>query len=395
MTLHYQFPVIRHLDDVLPHIAGRDEFIRVDKDGGYTVINYVFQTSDTFPPIDSDAAAVLRECRGIIFDTASGRILSRRFHKFFNLGERADTQEIDVSRPHHVLDKLDGSMISPLELGGGIRWVSKMGVTHVSMQAETFVASHPDYTRFAENCIGSHTTPIFEWMSRGNRIVLDYGADQLTLVALRDNVTGQYESRETLENLAADYGLPIVTAVSTSLSSVSQFVEDLRQKEGIEGVVITFADGHMVKVKTDWYVQLHRAKDQIARERHLIALILGNKLDDLLPALPEDDRDRVLKFASAINADLSAFGRDVADTMAKIRADGWDRKTFALNSEGYVPSLRSCCFQLFETDAADMEGHAWQWGRNFVARNLGSPGALDKARSALATASWEEKELDV
>lgn len=392
MTLHYKFPAIRHLDDVLPHIAGRDEFIRVDKDGGYTVINYVFQTSETFPAIDGDSTAILRECRGIIFDTATGAIKSRRYHKFFNLGERPDTTEIDVSRPHYVLDKLDGSMISPLEVGGGIRWVSKMGLTQVSMQAETFVQTRPEYQRFSERFL-PFATPIFEWMSRDNRIVLDYGDDQLTLVALRHNVTGQYEPRESLERLAEEYGLPLVGAVSTALSSIGQFVDELRQREWVEGVVITFDDGHMVKIKTDWYVQLHRAKDQIARERHLIALILGNKLDDLLPALPEDDRDRVLKFASAINADLTVFGSLVYETMARARLDGWDRKKFALNSEEYLAPLRSCCFHMFDVMQDDIIGQARQWGRNFVARNLSSQAALERSRGVMATASWNEKEV--
>lgn len=394
MTLHYPFPVIRHLDDVLPLIEGKSEFIRVNKDGGYTVVNYVFQTSDTFPPVDGDTAAILRECRGLIFDTATGEILSRRFHKFFNVGEKPDTTTIDVSRPHHVLDKLDGSMISPLRIGGGIRWVSKMGVTDVSMQAEVFVANHPAYVAFAERFIATGDTPIFEWMSKSNRIVLDYGADKLVLVAMRHNITGQYEPRHSLEALAESYGIPIVQAVSGDLSSMEAFIDELRTKEDIEGVVITFVDGHMVKVKTDWYVQLHRAKDQIARERHLIALILGNKIDDLLPALPEDDRTRVLNFASAINADLGVFGRVIRTELQTIREEGWDRKTFALRSDGYHPPIRSCCFQLFEVEVDQIEPQARQWGRNFVARNLGGSAALEKARGILLTARWDEKETE-
>lgn len=390
MTLHYPFPIIRHLDDVLPHIQGRAEFIRVDKEG-YTVLNYVFQTSETFPDVTNDAAAILRECRGMIFDTTSGRIVNRRLHKFFNLGERSDTTDIDVSRPHHVLDKLDGSMISPLMVGGGIRWASKMGVTHVSMQAEAFVAAHPEYERFAFNCLGADTTPIFEWMSRGNRIVLDYGDDKLTLLALRDNVSGQYTPRDNLEALAMDYGLPLVGAVSTSLGSMGQFVENLRLREGIEGVVITFDDGHMVKIKTDWYVQLHRAKDQISRERHLIALILGDKIDDLLPALPEDDRARVMEFAATINFDLTEFSCLIMKTMTDVRKSGWDRKAFALSGDLYGHAVRSCCFHMFDVSQNDIASQAHQWGRNFVARNLGSSGALEKARSVLSTASWEEK----
>lgn len=53
-----------------------------------------------------------RECRGLIFDE-KGKVLSRRFHKFFNVNELAETNEscIDISRPHILTEKVDGYFI--------------------------------------------------------------------------------------------------------------------------------------------------------------------------------------------------------------------------------------------------------------------------------------------
>ena len=124
--MNYEFPLIRNISDVLPAIAGRDEFVVAEKEG-YTVINYNVMFADTFPDVDSGRttisgeriqnfdAAIRRECRGIIFDTATGEILRRPFHKFFNVNERDETQDhrVDLSRPHAILEKLDGSMIAP------------------------------------------------------------------------------------------------------------------------------------------------------------------------------------------------------------------------------------------------------------------------------------------
>ena len=45
--MHYRFPEIRHISDVLPHIVGRDEFVVAEREG-YTVINYVVAMADTF-----------------------------------------------------------------------------------------------------------------------------------------------------------------------------------------------------------------------------------------------------------------------------------------------------------------------------------------------------------
>jgi RNA ligase len=150
MSLHYNFPIIESINDVLPHIAGRPEFIVAKKDG-YQVVNYVMSNSETFNGATPEQSAILRECRGLVFGE-DGKVLSRRYHKFFNHGERGD-QEPDFCKPHVILEKLDGSMISPIWINGeGFRWTTKMGITDVAMQAEVFVANHPDYTELARMC---------------------------------------------------------------------------------------------------------------------------------------------------------------------------------------------------------------------------------------------------
>jgi hypothetical protein len=51
-----------------------------------------------------------RECRGIIFHKATGQMLARRLHKFFNINEMEETapERLDMSRPHVLLEKADG-----------------------------------------------------------------------------------------------------------------------------------------------------------------------------------------------------------------------------------------------------------------------------------------------
>ena len=114
--MRYQFPKIQTIQDVLPHIQGRDEFVVAERDS-YTVINYIVSMSDTFEmsgPNDL-TGAIRRECRGLIFDKA-GVLISRPFHKFFNVNEREETQMnvIDLGQPHVIMEKMDGSMIRPL-----------------------------------------------------------------------------------------------------------------------------------------------------------------------------------------------------------------------------------------------------------------------------------------
>lgn len=109
--MNYKFSIITHINNVLPHIEGREEFRVMVKDW-YTVVNYAVAFEHTFQrdSEDSVGSAVRRECRGLIFDTATGNLISRPYHKFFNVGEKEETQlhKINLNEPHIVLEKLDG-----------------------------------------------------------------------------------------------------------------------------------------------------------------------------------------------------------------------------------------------------------------------------------------------
>lgn len=194
--MNYTFPKIETIADVLPHITGRTEFIVADK-GDYTVINYVVSMADTFDMVDENdlGGAIRRECRGIKF-YPDGRIAARPFHKFFNVNEREETQThlIDISYPHTIYEKLDGSMLHPMKVNKDIRWMTKMGITDVALQAEEFIFENTKYLDFASWCIVNKLTPLFEWCSRKQKIVIDYPEDKLVLLAVRDNITGKYLS---------------------------------------------------------------------------------------------------------------------------------------------------------------------------------------------------------
>jgi RNA ligase len=194
--MRYEFPRITHLEQVRPAIEGRDEFAINDR-GEYMVVNYHVNLADTFPPVETVNDAIRRECRGMIFCSTTGKILRRPFHKFFNIQEKDETQlhKLDFTLPHTVYTKLDGSMVSPFEVGygsGNIRFGTKAGITEVSMQAEEFVARNPKYMEFSRWCIANGITPMFEWTSRQQRIIIDYPTDNLTLLAARYMETGEF-----------------------------------------------------------------------------------------------------------------------------------------------------------------------------------------------------------
>jgi RNA ligase len=348
--MNYQFPEIKHLDDVRPAIAGRDEFIIAERDWGY-VVNYLVVMSDTFPEVKTAGGsaamreeanlhkAIRRECRGLLF-YPDGRIMARRLHKFFNINERDETQfsEIDFTQPHVILEKLDGSMITPVVVGNDIRWGTKMGITEVSMGPEEFVARNPDYQEFAEFAIGAGKTPIFEWCSRKQRIVVDYPEDRLVLIAIRDNVTGEYVSYEGLKNLVGPFKIDLVKTYEGSAKSMTHLMDETKTAEGLEGYIIRFDNGHMLKVKGEWYLRIHKSKDNLTFEKNVVDMLVNEKMDDAKSFMMNEDRERVEQFETE-------FWQGVADSVKRYESyfqtvlkSGLDRKRYALE---WMPTIKS------------------------------------------------------
>ena len=314
--MNYDFPQITHIDDVLPHIYGKDEFRVMEKDW-YTVVNYAVAFEETFQwnsdePVGS---AVRRECRGLIFDV-NGVLISRPYNKFFNIGEKEETQlnKVNLYEPHIVLEKLDGSMIRPIPTPEGFRLATKAGITHVAMNAEVFVADKPHYATFINKCIQKGMTPIFEWCSRKNRIVVDYPEDQLILTGIRDNDTGSYVTYEIMKSYATAWNIPVVKAVDgLSVQNIDLFVKQVREWDDGEGIVLRFDTGHMVKVKADDYVLRHKSKDSINQEKNVLQTILNDSVDDLVPLLTPEDADRLKRFQGAFWVSVDDLASEMAD----------------------------------------------------------------------------------
>lgn len=337
--MNYDFPEINHLNDVLPHISGKDEFRVMQKDW-YTVVNYAVAFEETFQWNDADpvGSAVRRECRGLIFDTETGNLISRPYHKFFNVGEREETaiNKVNLYEPHVVLEKLDGSMIRPIPTKEGFRLATKAGITDVAMNAEVFIADKPHYSRFIGKCLLIKITPIFEWVSRKNRIVIDYPEDNLILTGMRYNDTGFYLDYDAMKNYATAWNISVVKAVDgLAVQNIELFVKQVREWESEEGVVIRFDSGHMVKIKADDYVLRHRSKDAINQEKNVLQIILSDAVDDLVPLLTPEDAHRVQAFQNAFWMAVEDVGTEIYQTHRQID-NGQDQKEFATVA---VPSV--------------------------------------------------------
>jgi RNA ligase len=385
--VNYQFPYITHLDQIRAAIAGADEFIVAERDWGY-VVNYMVNMKDTFPPVETVNDAIRREARGLIFDL-EGNLISRPYHKFFNVNERDETQAhlIDLSQPHRILEKLDGSMIRPLPIGDAYRLGTKMGITDVAMQAEVWLADYDNYHDFIMLHLERGQTPIFEWCSRQQRIVVDYPSDRLVLTAIRDVNTGAYKSYDQMRTYAEAYGVDIVREYAGTVANMEALLSETHDLTGQEGWIIRFDDGHMLKLKGSEYVMQHRAKDSIMRENGVIEMLLADKLDDVKAVLDSDTRHSLEKFEAAFwqGVATSAEMWQTVNTVVRAR-HGADRKAFALAPTTAVMdgNLKSAIFKSW--DAPDFD---WRQAvLDVVAKNIGTSTRVEAVRGLWGSARW-------
>lgn len=289
---NYLMPYIRNIEELLPHIKDYPE-ISVNTKADYVVVNYHVAFEHTFDQ-SIPGWEWRRECRGLIFHKDTGNILRRPFHKFFNVGEKPDTSvevmntEV-ISRDHTVMDKLDGSMVAAFYTEGRLRLGTKAGVTDVSEKAEELVSDK--LWSNMEEVVGLGITPIFEFVAPDNKIVVNYSEPKLILTGLRNMLLGHYMKLGD-ENDPWIEGVERVK-IYPSITNFQLFASAARQETGIEGYIIRRGN-NMAKLKNEWYIQIHKTKDNLRFEHNILSIILNEQLDDLLPILDEVDKEKVM-----------------------------------------------------------------------------------------------------
>jgi RNA ligase len=267
--MKYQFPIIQGIDDIEAHRdAGliHEAFKRGDRHNGTVVYDYAYMDNHVFPPIgESPFAALARELRGITFDARTGAVLSRPYQKFFNAGEREETLAVNLplADRHLVLEKLDGSMVHAFEQpNGGIAFATRWGVTKIAQQAFAFYEANDGsgHGRAAlRDLIDAGLTPIFEWTSPDNIVVVRHETPTLTLTGLRWRDAGEQIPHGDLAEHARRLGVPLVRAFDPVADWDAFAASAMAEIEG-EGYVVRFANGHMVKVKNALYARVHKFK---------------------------------------------------------------------------------------------------------------------------------------
>lgn len=147
------------------------------------------------------------------------------------------------------------------------------------------------YKEFCMHWIEKGYTPLFEWCSYRQQIIVSYPDDMLVLIAIRNNETGAYITLPEMQKSAAEYGVPVTkpmkVAFGTDYANLGELLNHVKNTTDLEGFVLCFEDGDIYKLKTEWYFARSKkvAGHFTGQEKELWDLILNRKIDDLGGAL--------------------------------------------------------------------------------------------------------------
>ena len=192
-----------------------------------------------------------------------------------------------------------------------------------------------------------------------------------------------------ISNLIRKYNIPVVKQYEGSVANMQQLHETVKDMSGIEGFVIRFADGHMVKMKCDEYCMYHKAKDDFIREKNIISMIINNQVDDFLPLLQKEDREKLQEFMNQFWFNINQTIVDIIENLIEIREKGMTRKEYALSSMSNS-IIRPFIFKFFDEPANDIAHKIIEELAKKIGQSCGSASKVDTVRGLWGNLHWSE-----
>lgn len=254
----------------------------------------------------TDPNSIYRECRSVVIDIENEELVLSPFRKFFNLNEVEENKlenlvdKISKSKTVEVSNKLDGSMQNA-------RWYKdKIFMTgSMALDKSESWRLEEGYEMLTENHIAMLQknqiyTFMFEYISLKDAHVVLYKKEDegLHLIGVRDTLTGKQFSYSEVLEIAKKYNVSCVTLENKTIDQLLQEMKVIESHEK-EGWVLNI-DGHLVKIKCDDYVNIHRLLDKVSSVNVIIESIAEDKYDDLVSKIPDKYKDRVKNIARLI-----------------------------------------------------------------------------------------------
>lgn len=315
--------------------------ISVKKVDDLLVLNYnQIESPKTHP--------VVIECRSLILEAKTLRVVSRGFDRFFNYGEALNvTPEIDWSRAV-AYEKVDGSLIK-IYCYKGHWYISTRGTAY----AESDCMGHgvtfcelvwkalgvKNDNEFQQKCIDAELwdeyTYIFELTSMENRVVKRYEGYKLYFLSARYNETGDYA--RGLELLAA-LRLGAIEPKCFIFNTIEDCLRTSRELTDLDEGYVIYQDGVPIsKVKSPAYVAVHHIRGEGLNPKRVMQLVLSGEQQEYLNYFPEDE-----EYVAPYELAFLKLTDEIYEVYCSIK-DIEDQKEFAIASQKY--KFKAALFQ--------------------------------------------------
>ena len=280
---------------------------------GYDISIFNYRLAQYSDFIDNSAF----EMRGLTFIFNEDGSLFKRYlllHKFFNLNQVPESQYSLVAGLgiRSIYNKEDGSVASFIRLPNG----SVLGKSKMSFESDQAAGmnrlykSNADLKRFVDWSLDNDYVAVFEYVAPNNRIVLRYFDEELILLRLRDNKTGEYLD---LSKFSKEIGS--LKVAPSDVATLDELVELAQSVEDKEGWIVEFSNGLFIKIKTAWYCERHGLlTNDLYREHVLVRYVLDEKIDDVLGQVPEEEVEahaRIEKIIAVVKHAVSEKVKDI------------------------------------------------------------------------------------
>ena len=249
-----------------------------------------------------------KECRSVVIDVESEVIVLSPFKKFRNLNEGEENSleiiidKIKNAKSLEFTNKLDGSMQSARVYNDQVimsgsqsidmnnSWRLKDGY-EILVRQSNYVDMLKDNQTY---------TFIFEYITLKDAHVVNYKKEEegLYLLGMRNVCTGEQLSYNQVKGYAEKYNVKMTQIFDKTFNEVLNDTKKYKSYE-MEGYVMNI-DGHLVKIKCDDYVQIHRILSNVSSINLVIKHIADNTFDDLISKVPESYKWRVMKVANLV-----------------------------------------------------------------------------------------------
>jgi RNA ligase len=229
---------------------------------------------------------------------------------------------------------MDGSLISTYYENGELFVKSKASLySEQAVAAQEYVDKDSSFKNFLARLASAGNTISMEYTAPTNRIVLYYPCQSLKIFNVRSNDGDDWTYDEIKGSLAGsnlDLDAYLVSNIAADVADKQAFIDSINGMTGIEGYVVNIKNSERVKIKTDWYLSLHKAKDSIGSDRRLFECVVTESHDDLKSIFKDDliTLKRIDDMEAMVKKIINDVTRSVYDFYNANRL--LDRKSYAI-----------------------------------------------------------------